>query len=257
MLLVLAPAKDMKVVPLQFQEVMQFSAPQFLDKTAKLVAELNRLSPSEFEQIMAVSPKLAHRNIDRLLFWDKQHTVQNSMPSVLAFTGEVYRGLKASEMRLDDLVYSQNVLRILSGLYGTLRPLDLIQEHRLEMGLKLSFSIGKNLYNVWKDDIAMAINEAIENSPGNKVLINLASMEYFSAIDLKKLKFPVITASFYQERQGKIKMITVYAKRARGMMARFVIENRIDKWEDLKAFDYEGYYFDNDRSTEHELVFVR
>jgi cytoplasmic iron level regulating protein YaaA (DUF328/UPF0246 family) len=179
------------------------------------------------------------------------------MPSVLAFTGEVYRGLKASEMRLDDLIYSQNVLRILSGLYGTLRPLDLIQEYRLEMGLKLSFSIGKSLYNVWKDDITMAINEAIENSPGNKVLINLASMEYFSAIDLKKLKFPVITASFYQERQGKIKMITVYAKRARGMMARFVIENRIDKWEDLKAFDYEGYYFDNDRSTEHELVFVR
>lgn len=257
MLAILSPAKDMEVFPFEFQDVVQFSEPQFLDKSARLVEELNRLNPSEFEQIMAVSQKLAHLNINRLLRWQRHHTVKNSMPSILAFTGEVYRGLRSSEMRLDDLLYSQNVLRILSGLYGSLRPFDLIQEYRLEMGLKYNFSIGKNLYEIWREDITNELNKAIANSPGDKVLVNLASKEYSSAIDLEKLNYPVVTASFFEERQGKLKMVTVYAKKARGTMARFIIENRIENIEDISAFYSDGYYFDNVRSTEKELVFVR
>ena len=206
---------------------------------------------------MQINQKLAERNMLRLARWDGQHSGENAMPSILAFTGEVYRGLKAPSFTAVDLDYAQSILRVLSGFYGVLRPLDLIQEHRLEMGTKYPFAGKKNLYDFWGNVITEAINTAINESPGEKVLVNLASNEYYSSIKHKQLNCRVITPIFKQEKGGKLQVITVYAKKARGTMARFAIKNRLAFSEELKAFNEEGYYFDAACSTEKEWLFVR
>ena len=179
---------------------------------------------------------------------DKEHDVDNASHAILSFTGEAYRGLRASDFNKNELEKSQDYLRILSGLYGVLKPLDLIQEYRLEMGTKHEFRKKKNLYEFWKHSVTVAIQNALNESPGEKVLINVASNEYSAAIDFKKLKSRVLTATFYQEENGKLKMVAVFAKRARGMMTRFIIETQLEKIEDLKAFDCDGYYFYNKHS---------
>jgi uncharacterized protein len=254
MLLILSPSKDMKVVP---GRVLQSTQSQFLEYSKTLVRLLRQMDKGELARLMTINQKLAEQNMLRFVQWDESHSGENAMPSILAFTGEAYRGLKASAFTTGDLEYAQSILRILSGLYGVLRPLDLVQEYRLEMGTKYPFAGKKNLYDFWCGLITETINAAINESPGEKVLINLASNEYYSSIKYKHLNYPVITPVFKQEKGGKLQIITVYAKKARGMMARFAIQNKLTFSEELKAFNEEGYYFDAACSTEKEWLFVR
>lgn len=257
MLAILSPAKDMKVLPQQEKATDLFTVPEFLNKSAGIITDLKKLKPVDLSELMKISDKLAVLNYDRYRNWKKEHEPDFSSQAILSFTGEAYRGLRAGEFNQSELEYSQGVLRILSGLYGVLKPLDLIQEYRLEMGTRHEFRGKKNLYEFWKQTATKTIDQAIAESPGDKVLINVASNEYASVIDFGKLKHRSITASFYQETEGEIKMIAVFAKRARGMMTRFIIENQIENVEDLKAFDSEGYYYDAKRSTDDKWVFVR
>ncbi|MDA3879706.1 MAG: peroxide stress protein YaaA, partial [Prolixibacteraceae bacterium] len=246
MLAILSPAKDMKVLPLQQRAASLHTQAEFLQQAGGLIDELRKFSKDELAKLMKISDKLALLNYDRYANWNKKHTAENASQVLYSFTGEAYRGLDAYSLSTDDAEYAQQTLRILSGLYGVIRPLDLIQPYRLEMGIKYGFRDKKNLYDFWGNKITESIDKAIDDSPGEKVLVNLASNEYSKAIDFKKLKHKVVTASFYEERNGKFKMITVYAKKARGMMARFIIQNRIEQLDDLKAFDTDGYYFSNE-----------
>lgn len=257
MLAILSPAKDMKVLPQAKKATEIYTLPEFLNKSAGLITDLKKLKPANLSQLMKISDKLANLNYDRYRNWQKEHTPQNASQAILSFTGEAYRGLSAGEFNKHQLEYSQKVLRILSGLYGVIRPLDLIQEYRLEMGTRHSFRGKKNLYEFWQRTLTKNIDQAVAESPGDKVLINVASNEYFSAINLKKLKSRVVTTSFYQESNGELKMVAVYAKRARGMMSHFIIENELENIDDLKAFDAEGYYYDAKRSTDDKWMFVR
>ncbi|MFA9390404.1 MAG: peroxide stress protein YaaA [Prolixibacteraceae bacterium] len=257
MLAILSPAKDMKVLPQSEKATNQFTIPEFLNKSSGIITDLKKLKPTELSAIMKISEKLAVQNYDRYRNWHKEHAPEYSAPAILSFTGEAYRGLRAGEFNRQELEYSQSVLRILSGLYGLIRPLDLIQEHRLEMGTRHSFRGKKNLYELWKTTLTKTIDKAVFESPGDRVLINVASNEYSSAIDFKSLKSRVVSTSFYQENNGEINMVAVYAKRARGMMARFIIENQLEKVDELKAFDAEGYYFDSQRSTQDNWLFLR
>jgi cytoplasmic iron level regulating protein YaaA (DUF328/UPF0246 family) len=257
MIVILSPAQNMKVNPKQELMELPPSIPQYIGKADSLVSVLKKLDVDELCELLNISKNLAFVNYLRFQNWSNKPTIENSVFSVLAFTGEVYRGMNANDFSTDDLKYSQEVLRILSGLYGVLRPLDLIQAYRLEMLTGLKVGRVKNLYKFWINEITGSLNEAIENSPGEKVLINLASAEYSSAIHFKSLKYPVITTEFKEEKSGKLKMITVYAKRARGLMTRFIIKNRLEKSEDLKAFTDEGYYFENQLSKGNKWLFVR
>lgn len=257
MLAILSPAKDMKVLPQQEKATNKFTTPEFLSKSAGIITDLKKLKPKQISALMKISDKLAVLNYDRYRNWKKEHTPDYAAPAVLSFTGEAYRGLRAGEFNQRQLEYSQQVLRILSGLYGVIRPLDLIQEYRLEMGTRHAFRGKNNLYEFWKTTVTKTIDQAVAASSGEKVLINVASSEYSSAIDFKKLKSRVVTTSFYQENNGEINMVAVFAKRARGMMTRFIIENELEKVEDIKAFDSDGYYFDSKRSTFDKWVFIR
>lgn len=257
MLAILSPAKDMKVLPDRASDSLNVAVPEFIAQAKLLMNELQLFSVDDLVKVMKVSEKLALQTAIRLQKWGAVHHGLNSAPAILSFTGEAYRGLDAGSFDTGELEYSQQVLRILSGLYGVLKPLDLIQEYRLEMGTKYPFNGSKNLYVYWNQLITSIINKAVEQSPGEKVLINLASKEYASAINLKQLNCSIVTPDFYEEKEGEIKMVTVYAKKARGMFVRFVIQNKIEKQDDLKAFDSEGYFFDNIRSTSHNLVFIR
>ena len=257
MLAILSPAKDMKVLLQQEKAIKEYTVPEFLNKSAGLIVDLKKLKPFELSELMRISDKLATLNYDRYRNWQKNHTEINASQAILSFTGEAYRGLRAWEFDQQQLKYSQQVLRILSGLYGVIRPLDLIQEYRLEMGTKHNFRGKKNLYEFWQSTVTKTIDKAIEESPGDKVLINVASNEYVSSINFKKLRNRVLTTSFYQESNGEINMVAVFAKRARGMMTRFIIENELEHVEDLKAFDSEGYYYDAKRSESNKWVFVR
>ncbi|MCF8362299.1 MAG: peroxide stress protein YaaA [Prolixibacteraceae bacterium] len=257
MLAILSPAKDMNVLPREERATSKNTKPQFMGEAKELIEDLRQFKKDELKELMKISDKLAVLNYDRYANWNKNHTGSNASQALYSFTGEAYRGLDAATLKASDAEYAQKVFCILSGLYGVLRPLDLIQPYRLEMGTKYGFRDKKNLYDFWGSKITENINKAIDDSPGEKVLVNLASNEYSKAIDFKQLKHKVVTPSFYEERNGKLKMITVYTKKARGVMTRFMIENHIEKLEDLKAFDLDGYYFSNENSGVDKLVFVR
>lgn len=258
MLAILSPAKDMKVHGGASYPTKKYTIPEFLVQSKGLISDLKKFKRDELSELMKISDKLALLNFDRFKNWKQDHHApEYASPAILAFMGEAYRGLRAADFEKDNLEYAQGVLRIFSGLYGVLKPLDLILEYRLEMGTKSEFRGKKNLYEFWKLKLTEAVSVAVKESPGEKVLINLASSEYSSAIDQKKFKYPVLTPSFYQEKDGKLKMVAVYAKRARGMMSRFIIENQLEKVEELKAFDLDGYYFEASRSDENRFVFVR
>lgn len=257
MLAILSPAKDMSSEKYLGSIKKEFTQPLFVDEANILMQELKKYSVDELASSMNMSKKLAVLNYERFMKWSAVHDKEQHRSAILSFTGEAYRGLEAASLSDDDLAYSQNVLRILSGLYGVLRPLDLIQPYRLEMGTKIIFAGHKSLYDFWKKKITQVLSEAVHHSPGDSVLLNLASKEYASAIDLKISNFKVINVSFYEEKDETRRMLTVYTKKARGMFARFLIANKIENAEDLKAFDSEGYYFDNRNSSETELIFVR
>lgn len=254
MITIISPAKTINMNKVKL--VSKYSEPLFLEQAALLIDELKKYSPPEMESLMKINSDLAELNFRRHIIWSKNHNYDGSKQALLAYSGMVYQGLDAVTLKEDQLHFAQEHLRILSGLYGVLRPLDLIMPYRLEMGTKLKNIRGKDLYVFWKKIITEHfINEL--NTQENKTLINLASNEYSSAIDTMKLKSKIITPVFKDYSKGSYKVITIYAKKARGQMARFISENAIDNPEDLKEFNVEGYSYDEYKSTDTQWMFLR
>ncbi|MDE1196246.1 MAG: peroxide stress protein YaaA [Pseudomonas sp.] len=254
MLMVISPAKtlDFETPP----TTERFTQPQYLDHSQELILQLRELTPAQISELMHLSDKLAGLNAARFGSWTPAFTAKNAKQALLAFKGDVYTGLAAETLSETDLDYAQQHLRMLSGLYGLLRPLDLMQPYRLEMGTKLANARGKDLYAFWGERISEWLNEALAEQ-GDDVLLNLASNEYFSAVKRSALKARVIDTEFRDQKNGQYKIISFYAKKARGMMSRFVISERIDNPEHLKQFDVQGYRFDNELSKPDKLVFLR
>ncbi len=253
MLTIISPAKALDFSPVA--NGLDATQPRFVDDTASLMQTCKTLEASDLRKLMSLSDSLAQLNHVRFQEMSLPLTEENAKPCVLAFQGDVYKGLDASSLESRDLEWAQGRLRILSGLYGLLRPLDLIQPYRLEMGTKLSNARGANLYEFWGDRLANALNA--EDADPDAPVLNLASQEYAKAVPRKSLKRPVVVADFKEERKGELKTIGLVAKRARGLMARYVIRNRIENAEDLKDFDDEGYGFRPELSSEDKLVFSR
>ncbi len=254
MLIVLSPAKslDYDTPP----STDKHTLPIFINESAKLVTDLKKLSLQEVAELMDLSDKLAALNVARFGEWSKKFTAKNSKQAILAFNGDVYEGLDAASLSAKALDYTQDHVRVLSGLYGVLKPLDLMQPYRLEMGTAFKNTVGKDLYAFWGDKITLALKEELEKQK-SKTLINLASDEYFKSVKADKLGFPIVAPVFQDEKAGKYKIVSFYAKRARGLMTRFIIDNKIDKAADLKDFDYEGYKFAPKESTDAKPVFRR
>lgn len=232
--------------------VADFTQPNFLDQSQKLISTVRKFSTAELMEFMAISEKLAELNRQRFETWQLPFNAENAKPCLFAFTGDVYDGLDAPTLKKSDITFAQNHLRILSGLYGLLRPLDLIQLYRLEMGRPLKTENAKNLYEFWKATITEELNKTSDN-----LLINLASQEYFKAIDKRALNKRIITPVFKDEKNGAFKIISFYAKKARGSMARFIIQNRITSEEALHGFAEGGYGYNATLSKAGEPVFTR
>jgi cytoplasmic iron level regulating protein YaaA (DUF328/UPF0246 family) len=254
MLMVISPAKtlDFETPP----TTERYTQPQYLDHSQELITQLRELSPAQIGELMHLSDKLSGLNAARFGSWNPAFTPDNAKQALLAFKGDVYTGLQADTLSDKDLDYAQGHLRMLSGLYGLLRPLDLMQPYRLEMGTKLANGRGKDLYAFWGTRISEWLNEALADQ-GDDVLLNLASNEYFSAVKRPALKARVIDTEFRDFKNGQYKIISFYAKKARGMMSRFVISERIDTPDALKQFDIQGYRFNKERSSPDKLVFLR
>ncbi len=258
MILVISPAKalDYETPP----TVATRSQPDFLDDAAQLIEVLRERSPAEIADLMSLSDQLATLNVARYAAWSRPFTAQNAKQAVLAFNGDVYEGLAATTLSEADLAWAQDHLRILSGLYGLLRPLDLMQPYRLEMGTRLANPRGRNLYEFWGERITDELNRLLrrDRDEGHEaVLLNLASDEYFKSVKAKKLEGRVVTPVFEDWKGGRYKIISFYAKRARGLMSRHVIEHRIEDAEGLKSFDRDGYAYAADASDADRLVFRR
>jgi uncharacterized protein len=254
MLIVLSPAKTLDYDTPAATAV--HTVPEFVEHSAELIATLRELSPAQIGSLMQISDPLSALNAGRFASWKPKFNVKNAKQAVLAFDGDVYEGLDAPSLNATQLDYLQTHVRILSGLYGVLRPLDLMQPYRLEMGTRLANPRGKNLYEFWGDLVTDALNRMLAQQK-SAVLVNLASEEYFKAVKPKRLHAPVITPVFEDWKGGRYKVISFYAKRARGLMARFAAVKRIGQVERLKAFDADGYAFDESVSTEHYWVFRR
>jgi len=253
-LTVISPAKTLDYeTPATTRQATQ---PAFLSRASELVEDARRLTPGDIQSLMGVSESIANLNHERFMNWHPEFTPQNAKQALLAFKGDVYTGLAAETLDAKGLKFAQKHLRILSGLYGLLRPLDLMQPYRLEMGLRFNNRVGKNLYEFWGNDISDAVQADLKKS-GSPLLINLASNEYFKSVNAKTLDAEVITPVFKDLKQGKYKMISFFAKKARGLMARFIIDHQLNDPEGLKEFDAEGYYFSKTLSTASELVFLR
>ncbi len=229
---------------------------RFVKESQKIVGELKKYKPNDLSALMKISQKLADLNYNRYQEWHFPFEKSIAKQALFAFNGEVYNGIKAETLNEQDVEVAQDKLRILSGLYGVLRPLDLILPYRLEMGTKLTLGANKNLYEFWGNKITDTLNADIEASH-HQVLINLASNEYYKSVNPKKIKVPMISPEFKDLKDGKYKIISIYAKKARGLMTRFIIQNNITNPEDLRAFDLEGYFYNNQLSTELNPVFTR
>ena len=252
MKIVISPAKS-----LDFETQLptnQFTQSDFLSKSETIHKTLKKKKPKQLMDLMSISEKLAELNWQRNQDWQTPFTTENARPAVYAFNGDVYVGLDAYTIPVDQLEVLQDKLRILSGLYGVLKPLDLIQPYRLEMGTSLPIGSKKNLYEFWKKPITDALNKELNKG---ELFLNLASNEYFSAVDTKALKVPVITPEFKDYKDGKLKMISFFAKKARGLMVRYIIDTKAETIDDLKKFNYEGYAFDANLSKGNKLVFTR
>ena len=252
MKLVLSPAKS-----LDFESKLpttEHTDAQFLNASERLNKLLKKKSAKSLSKLMSISDALGQLNYERNQEWSLLFNEDNARPAIYAFSGDVYRGFDAYSIPKNKIDAVQDKVRILSGLYGLLKPLDLIQPYRLEMGTKLPVGKHKNLYEFWKKDIVKALNEELKD---DELFLNLASNEYFKAIDTKALKVPVITANFKDLKNGEYKTIMTFAKLARGYMARYVVDTNANTVEDLKGFNYEGYGFSEQMSSDSELVFVR
>ncbi len=254
MLILISPAKTLDFeTPAQTRTATQ---PAFLEDSKQLIEELQQLAPDGVSKLMSISSKLGDLNHERFMNWHVPFTRDNAKQSVLAFKGDVYTGLEAESFSASDFRYAQKHLRILSGLYGVLRPLDLIQPYRLEMGTKFANQRGKDLYQFWDDSITVELNKAL-NALKSDAVVNLASNEYFRAVHRKELQADVISPAFKDLNNGKYKILSFYAKKARGQMAGWIIQNGIDDAEQLKKFRVAGYRYSADLSTPHEPTFIR
>ena len=253
MKIIISPAKS-----LDFKTELptkNFSTPNFLSESKKINELLKKKSPSELKSLMSISEKLAELNWNRNNTFKTPFNIENARPSIFTFNGDVYSGLDAFSLSMDQLNQAQKSLRILSGLYGLLKPLDLIQPYRLEMGTKLNVEGSLNLYGFWRNKITNKLNDELNE---NEFFVNLASNEYSSAIDRKLLKTSMISPEFKDMKNGKLKIISFYAKKARGMMVRYILDNEINNLEDLRGFDYGGYSYSSEESEKmKELVFIR
>lgn len=252
MKIVISPAKS-----LNFEEKArtdEFSQPIFIKEAERLSNVLKKKSARSLSKLMSISPALGQLNYERNQHWKVPFDLENSKQAVYAFSGEVYRGLDVNSIPLEDLDFLQENLRILSGQYGILKPLDLMQAYRLEMGSKLKVGVKPNLYKYWGNKITKSLNEELEEG---ELFVNLASNEYFKVLQAKDLKVPVITPVFKDFKNGEYKVIMTFAKLARGLMVRYIIDHKISNIEGLKGFDYKGYGFDENLSCKTELVFTR
>ena len=252
MIIVISPAKNLNE---NYNLTCSFSTtkPKLLNESKKLIKTLKDFSPKKLSSLMNVSDKIANLNYERYKSWKTPFTKKNSYPAVLLFKGDVYKGLEAETFNKSQFLFAQKHLRILSGLYGLLKPLDLIQPYRLEMGTSLKVGAKNNLYEFWEDKITNQINE---DTP-SKYLINLASVEYFKSIDRKSLNLDVINISFKEKKNGDLKTIGLFSKKARGLMSKFIIQNKIKNPVDLKNFNDDGYKFNPKYSDDNNFLFVR
>ncbi|MND15156.1 hypothetical protein D3C80_53700 [compost metagenome] len=254
MLILISPAKT-----LDYQSPLattRYTQPELLEYSQQLIGVARQLSAPQIGKLMGISDKLADLNATRFHDWHPEFTPKNARQAILAFKGDVYTGLQAETFDEADFDFAQQHLRMLSGLYGVLRPLDLMQPYRLEMGIKLENARGKDLYQFWDETITDTLNQALK-AQGDDVVINLASDEYFRSVKTKRLQGQIIKPVFLDEKNGKFKVISFYAKKARGLMSRYIIENRLTRPEQLTRFDSDGYSFDADASDKGEMVFKR
>lgn len=254
MLALISPAKT-----LDYESTLptdEHTQPRLLDQSELLIQQCRKLSASDLASLMSVSEKIANLNVERFRDWNADFSFANARQAIFAFKGDVYTGLDAYHLSEQDLAFAQKHLRSLSGLYGLLRPLDLMMPYRLEMGTKLANDRGHNLYEFWGDHITNLINEDLQQS-GSKILVNIASDEYYKSVKESKIQAEIIKPVFLDQKNGKYKVISFYAKKARGLMARYIIQNKLEKLEDLKSFNTDGYYFDAESSLKGELVFKR
>ena len=248
MILLLSPSKNMKDCAYDNKT----SQPVFINEAKSLVNEINKMNISEIQDFMEISEKLAHLNFQRFQNWSLPFNKTNSSPAIYSFSGDVYEGLDAYSLEEEDVKFAQRNLLILSGLYGILKPLDLIQPYRLEMGRKLKYESHKNLYSFWNDKISLYLNNIKD-----KVIINLASNEYFNVVNKEKISKKIISPIFKDEKNGKFKIISFYAKKARGLMANYIIKNKIDDPSQLIKFNISGYTYNKNLSTDFYPVFTR
>ncbi len=254
MLALISPAKT-----LDYESALptdQHTLPRLLEHSQQLIDVSRKLSASEIASLMSVSEKIAQLNVARFREWQPEFNFSNARQAIFAFKGDVYTGLDAYDLTSQDLEFAQTHLRMLSGLYGLLRPLDLMMPYRLEMGTKLANARGHNLYEFWGDKITQLVNADLEEA-NSDLLVNLASDEYYKSVKESKVKAKIIKPVFLDQKNGKYKVISFYAKKARGLMARYIIQNQLNRVEDLKSFNIDGYYFDAVSSIQGELVFKR
>jgi cytoplasmic iron level regulating protein YaaA (DUF328/UPF0246 family) len=252
MKIITSPAKLMNVE--NSTDLLRSTTPKFIEEAAFIQSYLKHKSPKYLSELMEISPKLADENWERNQKWKAKPTAKESAPALFAFTGEVYRGLDAKTLDKNAVDYLQKNYRMLSGLYGLLKPSDKVMLYRLEMGRHFEFDQYKNLYEFWREKITEQLNSEMKKG---EILLHLASNEYGKVIDRKKLNHKIIDFDFYELKDGKLKTIVVYTKHARGLMVRFCAETNAKTLDDVKAFNYEGYLIDEERSTDTKLVFTR
>ncbi|XOV82308.1 MAG: peroxide stress protein YaaA [bacterium] len=254
MLAIISPAKT-----LDFDSKLttrKGTIPEFVSESAELINSLRKYEPGQLSRLMKISDNLAELNHRRYHEWTPAFEAQSARPALLAFKGDVYLGLQAQELSARDLTWAQKHLRILSGLHGVLRPLDRIHPYRLEMGTPLCTGKGGNLYEFWGNKVTQAVNQALAEQ-ARPVLVNLASQEYFNVIDPNAINADIINIHFKEEKDGKLKFLSFYAKKARGLMARYMIDKRVKTLQGLRAFDYENYAYNETLSSRHDWVFTR
>jgi len=252
MKIIISPAKS-----LDFESKVPtnlYTQPRFLEQSEKLNRKLKTISKNKLSDLMKISDDLASLNYERNQTWKTPFSTKNAKQAIYAFTGEVFRGIDVNSLENEKLPILQESLRILSGLYGLLKPLDLMQPYRLEMGTKLKVGSTENLYKFWDDTVAKALNEELKD---DELLINLASSEYFKVIPKKVLKVPMITPIFKEYKNGEYKIVMTYAKKARGLMVRYIIDHNVKTIEELKGFNTDRYRFSEEMSSESELIFTR
>jgi hypothetical protein len=253
MITLISPAKTLKT---DIPAIENSNLPILISNSKKLVSLLKKQKPNQLSELMGISAKLAQLNYERYQQWKYPFPENLMLNAIFAFKGEVYSGIDIDSFTAEQLEYCQNHLRILSGLYGLLKPMDTILPYRLEMGTKLKIGEMKNLYAFWGDKISNLLNKELKYSK-ETTIINLASNEYFKSINTNIINADIVTPIFKENKSGNYKVISIFAKKARGLMTRFIMHNRIEKVEDLKCFDLEGYFFNTKLSSNHELVFTR